>query len=266
LICKTYRIPYKYGETIRIKPVSDAHLGNKHCNTKKLKQYLDDDDAYYMSIGDFMETTAPSNRFYRKSGDATTRDEVVDEQIDMAAEYLERHRGRIIGMGDGNHELRMVKLGITNPTKRLCKILGCNYLGYSWLLRLLFYEEKNGKHAGRGRSVIIRGHHGWGGGSRTQGADLTKYSRDVAHWDADIFLYGHVHRLQADRIPRVGMVGDRLYDKPKLIGICGTFLRTYSGSADSTYSEEKGYPPVQIGGLVLNIKPTKQWVKYWMDT
>ena len=114
---------------------------------------------------------------------------------------------------------------------------------------------------GIGRKVVIRGHHGWGGGSRTQGADLTKYSRDVAYWDADIFGYGHVHRLQDDRIPRLGLVGKKLIAKPKVMVICGTFLKTLSEDASPSYSERAGYPPTEIGGAIISIKPdSHKWV------
>ena len=136
------------------------------------------------------------------------------------------------------------------------------FLGYSGLIKIIFREQsKSGGKLGRGRTVIIRYHHGWGGGSRTQGADLTKFSKDVAYWDADIFLYGHVHRKQTDAIPRLGLVGEKLISKPKIMCICGTFLKTYTGSMEPTYSEVKGYPPVEIGGVVVNIKPDKDWVK-----
>jgi hypothetical protein len=135
-------------------------------------------------------------------------------------------------------------------------------IGFSGLFRLHLTDNNS-----RGRKVVIRYHHGWGGGSRTQGADLTKYSKDIAYWDADIFLYGHTHRRQTDSIPRLGMSGDKLISKPKIMGICGTFLKTYTNSIQPTYSEVKGYPPVEIGGICLSIKPQDNWVKLkaWLD-
>ena len=113
----------------------------------------------------------------------------------------------------------------------------------------------------RGRTVNIRMHHGWGGGSRTQGADLTKFSRDVANFDCDLFLYGHVHRRQDDRVPRLGLTGDKLVSKPKVMVICGTYLKTYTSDANVSYSEAKGYPPTEIGAPTITITPDAQWVK-----
>ena len=134
-------------------------------------------------------------------------------------------------------------------------------LGYSGLLKIIMSENN-----ARGRSVVIRYHHGWGGGSRTQGADLTKFSRDVAYWRADAFIYGHVHKRQADKIPRMGISGKQLVDMPMPIAICGTYLRTYTEGADSTYSERSGYPPTSLGKVTLSIKPRAYGVKMWVDT
>jgi len=139
-------------------------------------------------------------------------------------------------------------------------MLDTTSLGFSWLVRLSFKE--NGS---RGRLLVIRGHHGWGGGSRTQGADLTKYSKDLTYWDADMFLYGHVHKRQSDKIDRMGLVGTKLVSKPKWIFICGTFLKTLSDTDEATYSEEKGYPPVSIGGVNIGIKPDREWMAIESD-
>jgi hypothetical protein len=58
------------------------------------------------------------------------------------------------------------------------------------------------------------------------------------------------------------MSGMKLISKPKHMFICGTFLKTFSLNADATYSEEKGYPPVSIGGIDIHITPqTPGWVK-----
>ena len=262
MIVTTYRIPYKYGQVIKIKPLFDSHLGNKYSDKKAFKAYVEDSDesTYFIGGGDLSDSIIIHDKRYQKSVDATKGDDIIDEQVQTLEDILSPVRERIIGLGDGNHENTILLKGGTNMMKRLCRRLDTKHLGYSWLIRLLLTEGK-----GRGRKVVVRGHHGWGGGSRTQGADLTKFSKDMQHFDADIFLYGHVHRKQSDRIPRLGLVGEKLISKPKLLGICGTFLKTYSSGVDSTYSERGGYPPVEIGGITVNIKPTLEWVKYWID-
>ena len=262
MVVTTYRIPYTYGETIQIKPIADVHAGNKHCDIAAFKAWLAEGNGnrYFLGIGDLTDSIVVPDKRYAKSADATEGDSIIDEQVESMADLLGSYKEHIIGLGLGNHEEIIIRRCGTNPVKRLCERLGCDYLAYSGLIRLILSE--NGS---RGRTITIRYHHGWGGGSRTQGADLTKYSKDIAYWDADLFLYGHVHRRQSDRIPRLGLAGDKLISRPKLIGICGTFLKTYSQGEDTTYSERAGYPPVEIGGLTVNIKPTRNWVKMWID-
>jgi len=257
MIVTTKRIEYKYGQTFKLKPISDIHIGAKAFDRKAFKEYLEDSDenTYFIGIGDLYDAIVVNDIRYEKSSDDEEGDDIIDKQVNRGAKMLEPYKDRIIGLGVGNHERTVIKRCGSNMINRTCEKLGVPSLGYSGLFRLIFREK-----TGRGRTVIIRYHHGWGGGSRTIGADLTKFSRDVAYWDADIFLYGHVHKKQTDEIPRLGLKGEKLYAKPKVICICGTFLRTYMDTTDATYSEVCGYPPVAVGGLTLSIKPNGDWV------
>jgi len=264
MVVTTYRIVYSYGDTIKIKPIFDVHWGNSYCDKRAFREYLadSDKDTYFFGGGDSLDSIIVKDvRRYEKHSDDTETDAVVDEQIEGFAKELEPYKNRLVGLGRGNHEQAILKYCSTDPTQRLCNRLGCPNLGYSGLIRLIFTQDKGG----RGRQVVIRWHHGWGGGSRTQGADLTKFSRDLVHWDADVFLYGHVHKLQRDSVPRLGLVGEKLVSKPKIMGICGSFLKTYSNSTEATYSEVKGYPPITVGGLTVCIKITRHWVKAWIE-
>ncbi len=263
MIVKTYPIKYKYGDVVKIKPIADVHYGCKHCDVRAFKRYMDDhdDNTYFLGIGDFYDAIIMSDFRYRRSSDATVKEGMLDELVDMGAELLEPYKDKILGLGEGNHERKITLKFGTNLVQRLCNRLGVDFLGYSGLVKLSLREDKKG----RGRTVVIRYHHGWGGGSRTQGADLTKYSKDTKYWQADVFLYGHVHRKQADRVPRMGLVGETMVSKPKVLAICGTFLKTFSKGSESTYSEEGGYPPVDVGGLTINIRPDSRYFKMWVD-
>jgi len=182
---------------------------------------------------------------------------VYDYNIENNHNFLAMRNGRPFITGNcGNHEDNIIKRCSVNPMKMLCDALGVNYLGYSFLVRLIFSEN-----GARGRTVIIRGHHGWGMGGRTLGGELTKYSKDLSQFDCDIALYGHTHRLQADTMPRLGIVGDKLVSKEKHLVICGTFLKTFSDGTDATYAEQLGLQPAKIGGATISIKPNDTWVK-----
>jgi predicted phosphodiesterase len=256
-------IPYKYGETIRIRPLTDLHAGNTLCDLRAAKAFIQDapEGCYFVGLGDLMDMVIAGDvKRYQKSAVEGDGDDVVDQQIEVVEKLLDPVKDRILGLGEGNHEANITKRCGTNPMARLTKSLGVPFLGYSWLLKLKLSED-----GARVRTVVIRGHHGWGGGSRTQGADLSKYARDVGYWDADIFLYGHVHRKQTDEVPRLGLAGKKLISKPKLFGICGTFLKTYSEGETASYSERAGYPPVTVGGVTLCIKPNGDWVRMWFE-
>jgi predicted phosphodiesterase len=260
MICESGGVTYRYGDEIKLKVMADVHLGHTYCDVTAFKQYLEDSDrnTYFIGNGDLLDAIITKDmRRYRKSLDATQGDDVIDQQILMIYDLLAPYKRKILGLGSGNHEDYITKFCGTDPMKRLCEMLDVPFLGYSWLFKL-YMREPDGA---RVRSVIIRGHHGWGGGSRTEGADLTKYWREAAGWDADIFIYGHVHQKKQDRRPRGGLAGDRtLIARPQILVINGTFLKTFSDGVDPTYAESRGYPMTEIGGVTIHIKPNRRWV------
>ncbi len=257
MICTGSTIEYEYGQTIVLKVIADIHFGNKHCDIKAFKDYIDEPGAYFIGNGDYLDAIITSDiKRYRKSSDDTEGDAIIDQQVNRMVDMLMPIKDRILGLGVGNHEDTITKRCGTNPVANICKALGVPILGYSSLYRLVLKEAgKKSGHA-RGRIVTIRLHHGYGGGCRTQGGDITKFSKDMMYWDADLFFYGHVHRLAEDRVVRFGMTrGHSLVPRSMHLGICGTFLKTFSSTLDPTYSEVKGYPPAFIGGLTTTIKP-----------
>lgn len=264
MVIHEVRILYVYGDEFTIKPLADAHLGNKYCDVKAIKEYLSEtnENTRIIGTGDGVDAIITRDlKRYMKHSDATETDAIIDEQTDGIYQMLFPYKEKIIGLMDGNHEHSILKYHGTSITKRLCDRLGCKYLGYSCFVRVVFHEADGG----RVRTVMIYAHHGWGGGSRTQGADLTKFSKHASNIDADIFLYSHVHRRQSDQIARLGAVGKHAVAKPKHIFICGTFLKTLSDTADATYAEIAGYPITSIGNINIKIKPTKSWVDVTSD-
>ena len=54
---------------------------------------------------------------------------------------------------------------------------------------------------------------------------------------------------------------EKLISKPKVMVICGTYLKTYTQDHNVSYSEAKGYPPTEIGAPTIEITPDNTWVK-----
>jgi len=256
-------IPYEYGDVFTLKPLFDIHFGNTQCDVAKFKKYLAEgfyQNTWFIGGGDLIDAIIVHDKRYRKETDASPIDSMVDYQVDEMTEILRPYAHRIIGLGSGNHEETLVLKAGTNPIRRICRNLNVPFLGYSWLVRLGFRELH-----GRGRTVVLRGHHGWGGGSRTQGGELTKYAKDVAFWDADIFLYGHGHARKYDEIPRLGLKGHKLVAKPKVLILCGSFLKTLSDGGTPSYSKIGGYPPIPIGGVDIMLQPYRDGIKVWTE-
>jgi len=70
----------------------------------------------------------------------------------------------------------------------------------------LIFNENNS----RGRTVTFYYSHGYGGGSRTQGGNLTKFAKATTAFEADCYLFGHVHQLQYDSFPYLGVHGTKI--------------------------------------------------------
>lgn len=246
-------------------PLSDIHYGNTTCDVKKVKRDLSEvgDKHIILGIGDWLDSIIVKDaKRYAKSMDASKGDAIIDEQIDELAEIVRPAAKQIVGLGDGNHEEVIIRQCGTNPIKRLCEKLSTSehtvkYLGYSWLLRLLFRSQN-----GNGRTVVVRGHHGWGGNSRTEGADITKFSHDVKFWQSDVFLYGHVHKLKCNDVEEGRITGNNKWATfKKRMLVCGTYQRTYSNTTTATWAETKGFQPTSIGHPKIFIRPNKEWVE-----
>jgi len=253
-------IPYKYGDVIKLRPIFDVHWGNRHCATKDFKDFLSSADkhTYFIGGGDLFDSIILKDWRYSKTTDTKPgADDFLDIHVQEMTEILKPYKDRIIGLGIGNHEKTVLRNCNTNMVKRVCDQLGVPYLGYTWIVTLRMRE-----HHGRGRTVTIKGHHGWGGGSRSRGADVTKFEKDMGKWaNVDVFLYGHVHKVQYDKTPMLTVQGGRLKAIPRIMAICGTFLKTFSDSADTTYAEDEGYPPSEVGGIELRLKPTNEGIR-----
>lgn len=255
-----FNVQYTYGQTIKIKPLIDPHIGAYASDIPKLKSYLKDseEDTYFINCGDLFDSIIFTDVRYSKGHDATSalNSAIIDEQVDMGCELLAPYANRFLGIGEGNHERKVANKSGTNPAKRICRRLNIPYLGYSGLLRLYLHEEGNT----RGRSVIIRYHHGFGGG-RTGGSSITRYEKELGYWDADIYMYGHDHDINVKPYARIALAGRKVINKPKWLITGGTFLKTFTVGGEPTYSEIKGYRPLPIGGVLIEIKPSMNWCK-----
>ena len=253
----------KFSKKLRIIPVGDIHWGNPACDTKKIDQLLNwilkKEDTYMIGVGDYCDgITWQDKRFSGKlTADAMDdltytlnreRDKIVDKLTPLA------EAGKIIGLGEGNHEESLGKRYSYNMMGDVCskRFLNVKYLGYSPLTRLSLEKKSN---PGKIRNVIIYMHHGWGGG-RKPGASINKLVDAIASYDCDIVISGHDHGKVGSRWPRLGITPrgkPELVYKTVILARSGTFLRT-NALGYTTYSEKFGYPPSDLGVVKINIE------------
>jgi predicted phosphodiesterase len=263
----TANIPLYYDPEhpyIRILNVSDMHIGAAEFARRDFRETLSenmaDPNTYLITNGDGMDCITVRDKRFTIGGIAREYlnerpDEIVDHQVEDLTAELEPYKGRILGLGMGNHELKTVTELSTNAHARVCKNLGVRDLGYSCMLTLTLKPKGNG---GRVRTFKIMQHHGWGGATRTEGGGLTGYAQAANYFDFDAAFFGHKHDFVYKRIPRMGTKNKGMdqHAKNLIIALTGSFLKTFNNTAMPSYAEVGGYRPTVLqGGWVLKLIP-----------
>ncbi len=261
--------PIKYNsrkDIIKIKPIMDIHKGSKTCDIKAFKKYISEFDelTYFFANGDLWDSIYFRDKRFKASGhENVDLDDPIDEEISEMVELLMPIKDRLICIGHGNHEETVLKMCHTNMSKRLAKELNIPFLGYSFWLRLKLYSN-----AGRTRQIDFFCSHGFGGGTRTEGGSITKYSKFADRFLCDVFIVGHDHRKQFVRYPILALAGDdpcKMFSKPKLVCLGGSWKKAYSSDTSATWEEGKGFTANEIGGIVINIKVQDPGVSLTVD-
>lgn len=249
----------KDGETFNLVAFGDVHLGAANCNVrefeKMLKKHGRAKNTYLIDMGDALDAIIPKDVKRRRESEVADEfkgvDAVVDVQKDLYCGLVQKHvdTDRFLGLLSGNHHDTILKYHGTDPTARIAKTLGVSNLGYACFYRLLFKREGKGY-----QELLIKAHHGYGGACRTEGANMTKFAQDVAHYEGtSIFLYGHTHDKFAKPLIRIRPILDKVHEVPIIIANTGTFLMTLSTHETPSYSEACGYPPRDIGYVIIEI-------------
>jgi len=244
-------------DVIKIKPIMDVHKGSKTCDLKAFKKYISEFDqlTYFFTNGDLWDAIYFRDKRFKASGhDHTDEDDPIDIEIEEMVDLLSPIKDRIICIGHGNHEETVLKTCHVNMSKRLAKALDVPFLGYSFWIRLKLTRKNT-----ETRAIDIFAQHGFGGGTRTEGGSITKYSKYADRYDCDIFIVGHDHRLQFVKYPILGIRGDKdvqLMSKAKLVCLGGSWKKAFSNNTSTTWEEGKGFTASFIGGMTIEIKMT----------
>lgn len=249
-------ISLEFADRLRIRGISDAHVGAAAQEEKRLKRDIDsvlaEEDSYVILLGDQIEAITLKDVRFRAG--SVKRDMLDDLDSLLNAQLREAIRtfkpladeGRILGALLGNHELKCEEVGGIDIHRMFCEGLGIRDLGYSCLLRLTI-----GKHSHNTRkNLVIYAHHGHGGTGKKSGASINSMEDLAADWDADIFFMGHNHKRHTSKATSFAVTGSgtpRLLEKERAFVRTGSYYKTYREGRRPDYGEKTGYRPANIG-------------------
>ena len=246
------------GDSIRIIPVGDIHLGNINCNIQKLKDTLEwiknKPDTYILGMGDYIEgINFTDPRFNPKSIPQEYLQRLADVVVyekEEVVKLLDPVKDRILCMLEGNHERKVRDHYHYNIQEEICKELGVKNGSPISYIRLKFPRDYHT------RSLVIHAYHGTNAPQEGTTA-LRQLINNSRNKDADIFLAAHSHHLITTSEPIMTYGRSSLVQRKRYYGITGSFLESYTSKGES-YIEMKGDNPRKVGVIRIDIYPQKR--------
>lgn len=181
------------GEGIRIRAISDVHIGDAHCMLDKFRAMVQeieaDPDCYTMLVGDICNTAIAGSK-----SDVYSETMKPGEQVKTAVEILRPIADRILAVVPGNHEERIYRTTGIQTTEDMAYLLGISDR-YRDTSALIYVSVGDGKGAAHGRPPMysIYANHGHGGGGRRAGSKVNSL-QDLGYViDCDLIIAGHTH-------------------------------------------------------------------------
>lgn len=268
MICTSKTLQYNPGEPVRLVLFGDTHIGSAYAAKNHFKRFLKDNmdhnNAYLIGMGDHIDAIVPADikRFQASTIDPTyladNPDEMLMNQANDFCSMLEQYKDRLLLLVEGNHCESIRKRYGFSIHRMICNNLGTLNGGRSFMMLLKLTDPVNR----RTRSMVIMGHHGWGGGCNTQGGSISKYARLISGYEADLYITAHDHDYWVKKIARISLNNSgKIQHKNQVLCNTGAFMRTLSDNENCSWSESKGFPPRVLGGIVLDLKPeSKGWI------
>lgn len=235
---------YKAGQTFRIWPISDTHLGAIDSDEELLKEHLheidQDPNARIIFLGDVGDLIDWRDKRYQagmwpeRYRDAMHAEGgIPSETVAHALELFTPVRKKIWCWLSGNHEYTIRRNYDREIGSEIAAGLGCEYLGYGGFLRVA-WKRNTSKAAGGQFSTIFDLHHGWQGGRRS-GAKVNQLEVHLSESDADVVLRGHSHDRLAHIFPSLRIGNQYVSDWERVVAHCGSYKL---GRVDTKRGEE----------------------------
>lgn len=162
-------------------PLSDLHLGSKHCNLdffyewcRKFEEAPDNKVIY--CLGDLLE-------FNTARIDAYSSIMSTHEALERLIELLEPYKEYIRYVCTGNHEARTIKDYNYDITKQIASRLNAKYTRNDFFDKIV--EDD--------RELVIFGKHGTRV-SKNPLLSMNNFVNEMNHIQADIYMQGHNHQ------------------------------------------------------------------------
>jgi len=256
-----FDIDTKHGAEHNFSIYGDIHDGAHATDYTKLQAHMDRraalPNAHFIGLGDLGDWIFPSDLARYTPGsrkmDIKTKgfDAIIDKELEDQAERWKQYPWEFIAMG--NHEYQVLKRHYTNPSERLCQLLGTKYGGYSGFAQFRF-RLRNKKV---GKSFTFLYHHGAWGGRVVKGfGGARDYARGFEGWD--VMAYGHNHQTVVHHESVLSQNSNgNLQARDRYFVNTGTWLHTHAQGGSPSYGEVKGYMPVALASPLITVKLRK---------
>jgi hypothetical protein len=210
-----------------------------------------------VTMGDLAEFITPSDPRWDSNSiaDWVDKDDIGYSQEHWVIDTLSPIKHKIIGMIYGNHEVSIHKHSHQDVHKHICDALGVPSLGYSCFVRLHFQRPPTERHRVTGCFT-----HG-NGNAITEGAKLNNLMRFMKSFKADFYGYAHIHDYIPKSFTRLNVSDNGKITNDVAIGATtGCWFRTYTQGINSSYGEQKVYPPNELCCAMFTINPNTDFI------
>lgn len=243
--------------SIEVHTLSDLHLGDRHCDFKKIAEKLKEieakPNAYVILNGDLI-----NNATTQSISDTYGETLSPMEQLREAVGLFKPIKDRILAITSGNHENRTHRTDGIDLTDIMARELGVGdrYAPESVMLFLRVGEARNGKKSTGKDTVrqicyLIYTTHGSGGG-RKEGGKVNRLADLASIVDADIYIHSHTHlpAIFTEAYFRTDIQNSKVASVDKLFVNTNAWLK-YGG-----YGEAHGFKPASTEAPVIHLDGT----------
>jgi len=180
-------------DEIRILPLADLHLGDIHCDYRKVQEWIreirENENTFAILNGDLMDTAIVGSLGSPYLAAINPMD-----QIKECVKIFEPIKEKLLAVMSGNHERRVQRATSLDMTEIMCNQLGIGdrYAPASAMLFIRFGHDRLPGHHRRKVRYTIYCVHGSGGGKK-EGAKLQRVVDLAAITDADCYIHSHTH-------------------------------------------------------------------------